>query len=168
MTPEPLGQPLATLFRVDGLPIPQGWVRAFSVRGVIHYAHGSPGLAKWRKSVADKAKQAAPFGTPTMAAVRVAITFDMPRPKDHRGAHGLKPWAIGAQVTKRPDLDRLIRAVLDAITGVLIVDDAQVVYLAAAKRYADSPGALVFVTAADAEPSPPTNLEWDGFLEGFR
>jgi Holliday junction resolvase RusA-like endonuclease len=40
--------------------------------------------------------------------------------------------------TKRPDLDKLIRAILDGITGILIEDDSQVVNITATKQYAQA------------------------------
>ena len=51
--------------------------------------------------------------------------------------------------TKRPDLDKLIRAVLDGITDVLIPDDAQVISITAGKEYAERdepPGLQIAVT----------------------
>jgi crossover junction endodeoxyribonuclease RusA len=46
----------------------------------------------------------------------------------------------------KPDLDKLCRAVLDALTGILWVDDGQVVRLAARKDYSSStPGTQVTV-----------------------
>ena len=51
--------------------------------------------------------------------------------------------------TKRPDLDKLIRAVLDGITDVLIPDDALVVSITASKCYGDGnqpPGLRIKVT----------------------
>ncbi len=68
------------------------------------------------------------------------LEFRMPRPKS-------TPKATPAAV-KRPDLDKLARAVLDAITGTVLVDDSQVVDLSASKRLAEvgeSPGALISV-----------------------
>jgi Holliday junction resolvase RusA-like endonuclease len=50
--------------------------------------------------------------------------------------------------TKRPDLDKLIRAVLDGLADILIPDDAQVVSISASKRYAaegEMPGARIMV-----------------------
>jgi Holliday junction resolvase RusA-like endonuclease len=41
--------------------------------------------------------------------------------------------------TKRPDLDKLIRAVLDGLANVIIPDDAQVISISSEKRYADGP-----------------------------
>jgi crossover junction endodeoxyribonuclease RusA len=50
--------------------------------------------------------------------------------------------------TKRPDLDKLIRAVLDGITNVLIPDDAQVISITANKSYStenNGPGLHILV-----------------------
>jgi len=37
--------------------------------------------------------------------------------------------------TKRPDLDNLVKSVKDALTGIIWKDDAQIIRLAAEKRY---------------------------------
>ena len=42
--------------------------------------------------------------------------------------------------TVPPDLDKLIRAVLDALTGIAYQDDAQVVELLTSKKYGAEPG----------------------------
>jgi crossover junction endodeoxyribonuclease RusA len=44
-------------------------------------------------------------------------------------------------VVGSPDIDKVCRAVLDALTGILYRDDAQVVALSAVKTYADGYGA---------------------------
>jgi Holliday junction resolvase RusA-like endonuclease len=40
----------------------------------------------------------------------------------------------------RPDIDKLLRAVLDALTGLVFVDDGQVVTVNMAKEYANVTG----------------------------
>lgn len=40
--------------------------------------------------------------------------------------------------TKRPDVDNLAKAVLDALNGVLYVDDSQIVELSVCKHYGES------------------------------
>lgn len=47
----------------------------------------------------------------------------------------------------RPDLDKLIRAVLDALTGVLFVDDSQVVHIDAQKTFSDDEGVIISISA---------------------
>jgi Holliday junction resolvase RusA-like endonuclease len=67
------------------------------------------------------------------------------------GAKGLK-YDAPSFVTRRPDLDKLIRSVLDAITGVLIQDDSQIVGLHAVKKYVNingRPGVTVVAKLVD-------------------
>jgi crossover junction endodeoxyribonuclease RusA len=55
----------------------------------------------------------------------------------------LRPW-------RKPDLDKLTRSILDALTGVVLDDDAQIVRLLAEKVYArtgERPGVEVTVEA---------------------
>ncbi len=59
--------------------------------------------------------------------VTVALEFVLPRPKS-------APKTRTPAATKRPDVDKLARAILDAITGICVADDAQVTHLCAKKR----------------------------------
>lgn len=107
--------------------------------------HGSPRLKAWRDAVAEAA-QAAFQGPPRLGPVAVGITFLMPRPKADVDRHGQPKPTAPTYPAVRPDIDRLVRSVLDAITGVVIADDAQVVHLEAGKVYAPpgmDPGAAV-------------------------
>lgn len=133
-------------FDVAGLPVPQGSLRSF-VRGghaVTTHANGR-NLDAWRIAVATEARAAA---TALLeGAVAVEVIFLLPRPAGHTGARGLRasapPYPSG-----RPDLDKLARSVLDALTGTVIGDDGQVTDLVVRKRYADpgrQPGAAVSV-----------------------
>lgn len=65
----------------------------------------------------------------------VSIGFFLPRPKRTK------------LDSPRPDLDKLVRSCLDAMTGVIYADDSQVVRVTASKRWADAegPGARVIV-----------------------
>ena len=46
----------------------------------------------------------------------------------------------------RPDLDKLCRAVLDALTGIAYKDDQQVVSLFATKSYGERAGVFILLT----------------------
>lgn len=159
-------------FSVLGLPVPQGSKRVFNGR-LVDANHGT--LRPYRALVAAEgaaalarrictpetstgvtgAKEllsggAEPAPAPTREAVAVALRFGLPRPKGHwgtgRNADRLKPSAPAWPATK-PDVDKLERAVLDALTGVLWADDSQVVVLSADKVYAPTPMTLVTVQA---------------------
>lgn len=78
--------------------------------------------------------------------VAVDLLFVLPRPKS-------APKRTTPPASKRPDVDKLARAVLDAVTDVIIRDDAQVVDLRARKRVAELDGSMaragVYVTVSE-------------------
>ena len=152
---EPLGLDLALpeepiapatpslIISVHGQPIPQGSMRAFKNKhsGRVIVTADNARTKPWKAAITDKAADVvAAAGMPNPAygrePVRIAVTFRMPRPKGHYGAKGLLPSAP-RHPTTIPDLDKLVRAVLDALTGIVYRDDAQVVALETYKRYAD-------------------------------
>lgn len=128
-------------FTVDGIPAPQGSKRPLRNKhtGRIHMVESSKKLPAWRADVREAATRLMFGGGPLDGAAFVGLIFYLPRPKGHfgtgRNAGLLKPSAP-AYPTGRPDIDKLARAVLDAITGVIIRDDAQVVSVSAGKLYA--------------------------------
>jgi Holliday junction resolvase RusA-like endonuclease len=70
------------------------------------------------------------------APVAVGLRFYIPRPKSKKKA---------AYPDTKPDIDKLARAALDALSTVIFRDDAQVVALQARKVYADA-GARLDIT----------------------
>lgn len=134
-------------FRVFGVAQPKGSMRAFLRRGMKQpiVTDSNRSAKSWAQLVAHGASDAlnASGGQQWQTAVSVAIRFVLPRPK------ALK--ARDVPHLKAPDLDKLIRGVLDALTGVVYRDDGQVVYVAAAKYYAQPDEAPhVVVDIADA------------------
>lgn len=79
-------------------------------------------------------------------AVSVQIFVTLARPKCHSGKHGVKASAPACPTT-RPDLDKIVRAVLDALTSAVWYDDSQVVTLMASKDYGrgDGPNTAIVV-----------------------
>ena len=146
-------EPVAVAFRVVGLPIPQGSLRAYrnANDGPVRLAYSNAStLAVWRGMVAAAARDAwGESEPPTRQPVGVQINFGLPRPASHygtgRNADRVRLSAPLLPAT-RPDLDKLTRAVLDALTGTILVDDAQVCLLDVRKVYAElEPGAIVKV-----------------------
>lgn len=129
-------------FEVYGTPVPQGSKRAFVVNGraVIADVKGKE-LKAWRKSIADAARALAP-AAPIDDAVTVRVTFGIERPAS----------VTREEPTVAPDLDKLLRALLDGLTDSgLIRDDSRVVSIAARKVYASRPGARVVVAVRGQE-----------------
>lgn len=134
-----------------GEPAPQG-SKQVSRWGSLREV--STKIQPWRASVqyacAEQFK-----GEPIAEAVELDVTFILPRAKNHygtgRNATKLKDSAP-THHTKTPDLDKLLRGVLDPMTvkcgGNVLIDDSCVVTLNGKKRYAsagESSGALVAI-----------------------
>jgi len=153
---------------VTGLPSPQGSKRGFPV----HRKDGTTGVAlvesagdrvkTWRQDVrtaAERALNEDPRWAPHPSdALAVEIRFALARPRSHygtgRNAGTLKATAPSYPTTK-PDLDKLERAVLDALTSAGVYpDDSQVAVLHGHKRYADDgrPGAAIAIAYLEDAP----------------
>ena len=127
--------PTAVTFTAYGDPQPKGSTRAFAMpikgdpkgryRAVTTSANKK--LKPWSAEMRVAAREAA--GEKFFrGAIVVTVEFGLVRPKS-------------VKVTKRPypsvkpDLDKLVRATIDTLSGVLFEDDAQVVAVQATKVY---------------------------------
>ncbi|MBV9923193.1 MAG: RusA family crossover junction endodeoxyribonuclease [Pseudonocardia sp.] len=122
-------------FWVSGIPKPQGSKRAFvhpHTRKPIMVESAGASLRDWRHDLKltarDQWTSRAVVAQPD--AVQLRIEFVMPRPVAMRNKE--TPPAV-----KKPDLDKMIRAVCDALKGVVYADDSQVVSMVAFKRTAE-------------------------------
>lgn len=110
-----------------GKPVQQGSMKAFNNR-VVHQK--SKELLAWRQLVGLHARQAG--CTVLTGPVGLSLVFTLEKPKTVRRIMPTVP----------PDLDKQVRSILDALTGVAYVDDAQVCEISAAKAYG-SPGVWI-------------------------
>jgi len=117
-------------FFVAGNPVPKGSFRAFNNGGRPVITNHNPKTKDWELRIAHEC-QAALGSWPSCyeGAVIIECDFRLPRPKS-------LPKKVLHHI-KKPDLDKLMRAVLDGITGIAIKDDSQVIWLGGGKRYAD-------------------------------
>jgi len=125
-------------FFVPGIPVPKGSARAFVNRytgraSVVQT--NAERLKPWASLISLKAQEAAAH--PVDGGCCLHLDFVMPRPKSHLNTKGeVRHRCIALDHLKKPDLDKLIRCVLDALTGVVYMDDSQVVLIDAEKSYA--------------------------------
>jgi crossover junction endodeoxyribonuclease RusA len=130
-------------FTVHGTPAPQGSKRAFKHKttgNIVVIADNHKPLTKWRNAVQAAAMEHGGTITPGAPAA-IALDFYLARPKAHygtgRNAEVIKPTAPLVPASK-PDLDKLIRAVLDALTAAgTYTDDSKITAIFATKFYAD-------------------------------
>ena len=118
-------------FTVPGVPIAQPRTKATTIGG--HARVYTPKTADAYKASVAIAFKTAYGGNPIEGPVRVDIEFVMPRPKSmiwrKREMHS--EWH-----TKKPDIDNLAKAAIDALYGLAWGDDSQVCSLVIAKRIA--------------------------------
>jgi crossover junction endodeoxyribonuclease RusA len=121
-------------FEVPGPPLAQGSL----VRTKWGVRDDNPLLKPWRAGVSVHAYNAMKGRAPTRLAVRLEAEFSFPHPKAHfrtgKFAGMLKPTAPFYK-TSWPDIDKLERAILDAMTNIVFADDAQVVEVSKRKVY---------------------------------
>jgi Holliday junction resolvase RusA-like endonuclease len=142
-------------FTVIGIPQPQGSATAFvpyawartavrqkrAPRAIV--THDNPKVRGWRQLVAEQAQTVVGEAL-FLGPVVLTVTFRLPRPislpkKTHHH-------------TTTPDLDKLVRAIGDGLSGVVLLDDKQIVDLHARKVYtsgARPPSASIVVEDAD-------------------
>lgn len=114
-------------FVVLGDPIPKGSAKAFRHRhtGKIIVQQSNREKQKpWAERIGRTAIQAG--CKPAAGGVTLGLKFFLKRPKAHSGKNGLRLSAPQTHTTK-PDIDKLLRCVMDALTGIAYLDDAQVV-----------------------------------------
>jgi Holliday junction resolvase RusA-like endonuclease len=141
-------------FVVKGNPAPAGSKSAFPFRrrdgrlGVrVTDASGARGKA-WREAVALAASRAMGGQKPMTGPLKLTAMFYLSRPKSHFNSRGLLKDKSASMLhhTQKPDLTKLLRAVEDAMTGIVYEDDAQIVGQTVGKFWTDGdPLANVFV-----------------------
>jgi crossover junction endodeoxyribonuclease RusA len=126
-------QPRRVEFTVVGVSQPQGSTKAFIRPGMKFPVVTSDNakLKGWRAQVAWAAsKEARRHGLIDRAVpVRLMAAYFLARPK----SLGKK---VGVPHVTKPDIDKLTRAIGDALTGILYADDSQITELKVTKAYA--------------------------------
>lgn len=104
-------------------------------------------VGPWREAVVRACVADDAAGLLLDEPLTVSVTFRLPRPKGHYRANGLIRDSAPEHVTTVPDIDKLLRSTLDALTKAeVIVDDSRVVAVWAEKKYAaDTPGAVITI-----------------------
>jgi Holliday junction resolvase RusA-like endonuclease len=128
-------------FEVSGIAQPKGSTRMLPLKGkrggrrIITSAN--PKASAWQRAIAWTARQQTNGGL-LFGPIAIQAIFYLPRPVS-------LPRQITSPVRK-PDLDKLLRCLCDALTGVVYHDDAQVTDCQVSKRFAAAlPHAVIVV-----------------------
>ena len=133
-------------FTILGIPKAQGRPK-FYRRGTFVGAYDPSSSREYKNNVAAQICSQQPYLFGRDKALILRLVFWLPRPKGHFGKKGLKPSAPADHTTK-PDLDNLIKAIKDALKGLVWVDDSQVCRLVADKKYGAEPKVEIEVRTA--------------------
>jgi Holliday junction resolvase RusA-like endonuclease len=121
-------------FFVAGEPAPKGSTKSFPYHkkggGLgVSTTNANPRTKDWELRVAYAAQQVQD-GRPLMTGpVAVSLMFALSRPKS-------LPKRETEPIKKKNDLDKLVRALLDGLTGTIFEDDGQVIVITATKSFA--------------------------------
>lgn len=127
---------------VPGKPQPQGSKKGFIINGKVVLVESAKGLKPWREKIRSHVQHSADYKQ-LSGAVHVSVSFYFKQPKtNNKKSH-----------TQKPDIDKLIRAVLDSLTGSVWKDDSQVVSISAWKHWAkqDMEGVNISIWEVDEE-----------------
>ncbi len=140
---------------IPGVPVPKGSAKAFVVKGrAIVTQTNATRQRPWASAITLAARDAMQGRPPCSDPCEVDLYFVMPRPKKHyrTGQHAAELRHDAPTMHKgTPDIDKLARCVLDALTGVVWHDDGQVFRIKACKCYDERPGAYIKVKTGDVQ-----------------
>lgn len=150
-------EPLETIaFAVLGEPSPEGSTRSYYIAKLnrtVTTHQNQASLEAWRNRVATEAQrtlEGREWTSDCSSAYALEVDFVLSRPPSVPRHRRLRP-------TVKPDIDKLVRAVNDALTKILFPDDCQVISVKMTKGYEDDrrPGAYVRVSRyANVEERP--------------
>ena len=76
---------------------------------------------------------------PLQQSLEVNVVFYLPIPKSVNKKQRAEMLDGKIKHTKKPDIDNLIKSVLDALNGIAYSDDSKIIRVAAEKQYSEKP-----------------------------
>lgn len=127
---------------VAGEPQPKGSLKAIPAKnkdGTLRIAmkNDNPKTREWQDLISFHATSQMRGALPWEGPVVINAYFRLTRPKTHYMAKGKLRNDLIIEHIDKPDGDKLLRCVFDALTGICYVDDCQVVSFVATKCYSD-------------------------------
>ena len=124
---------MTQIFYVEGVPIPQGSKTAKAINGRVVMWESNKKLKAWRDAITLQVQNYMVEQYSKQDYIKLVLTFEFCSPKSSKRA----------MPNVKPDLDKLTRAVFDALTkSGIYQDDAQVVSLRARKTYVRAGGGV--------------------------
>jgi Holliday junction resolvase RusA-like endonuclease len=90
---------------------------------------------------------------PIEGPMRIELLIELPVPASWSKRKGADAITGHIRPTSRPDVDNYLKAILDAISTIVVADDAQVVEVYAKKKFGVAPKMIATIFPLDATPS---------------
>lgn len=137
-------------FTIPGQPVPKGRPK-FARRGSFVQAYTPEKTASYENLVKLHAAQAMQGAAPMVGPLALDLMLFVAIPKATTKRDRARISVGAFHPTKKPDLDNVLKAITDAMSGIVYEDDAQIVRITTAKVYSDTPRAEVWVMARAEE-----------------
>lgn len=92
--------------------------------------------------------------SPIEGPIRLSVTSVFGVPASWSKRKRAEALAGAVRPTGKPDVDNLVKALMDALNGVFYLDDTQVVQLIAIKQYGEVPQTRVILEPLSPAPTP--------------
>ena len=99
----------------------------------------------YEKSIQTCAKQAMGSTSPLIGAVAAYLHIGIPIPPSYSKTRQKACIEGLERPTKKPDIDNIVKAVLDGMNGIVYLDDKQVVDLHLTKVYSETEGIDILI-----------------------
>jgi Holliday junction resolvase RusA-like endonuclease len=133
------------MYIVYGEPVGKGRPR-FAKRGNFVSTYTPQKTKTYEDEISMMARAAMGSSEPLETPVTVAIYIRVGIPASYSKQKRKDALAGTIKPTKKPDLDNIAKAFLDAMNEIVYLDDKQVVGLHVTKVYAETPAVEVMVT----------------------
>ena len=127
-------------FEIPGIPVAKGRPRFGRGR-----AYTPRKTRNAENRIADAALKAMGRNPPMIGPLWIQIVFGFPVPKSFSKARRVSALAGGLNPTSKPDIDNLVKAIMDGLNGIAYFDDSQIVDIAARKWFMADPTTIVMV-----------------------
>ena len=134
---------LHVMFNVDCNPVGKQRPRFRRVGNFVRTYSPKP-TTDFESLIKSRAEQAMGGMEPLETPVALYCYVRLPIPQSYSKKR-LQACLDGSERPKKPDLDNVVKAVQDALNGVIYKDDVQIVSLHATKKYDKVPGVEILV-----------------------
>lgn len=142
--------PFSVSFTVPGVAVPKGRPK-FARRGNFTVAYTPEKTVSFENLVKSRADDAMNGQEMTLCPVQAIVNIYLPIPTSWPKKFKEMTLAGLVAPTKKPDMDNIVKALFDAMNGIVFKDDSQVVFAMIRKIYSPTPHTEVTIEATGQE-----------------